>query len=97
MNIRQPELPPLEQICQPLMINPQQMQNRRLQIMYVHPALGYVEPIIVRSPVRKSTLHPAPRHPQRKHPAMMIPAIRIRLRRPLRIRRPAKLFRAGQS
>ena len=46
-HIGQPELPSLEQVSQFLVVNPHQMQNRRLQVVNMHTALGHIEPIVV--------------------------------------------------
>ena len=46
-HIRQPEIAPLELIRQPLVIDPQAMQNRRLQIVHMHRIFGDVVAVIV--------------------------------------------------
>lgn len=64
VDIRQPELPALELERQPFMIDPEKMQDRRLQVVNVNAALGHVEAEVVGAAMRMARLHAATRHPQ---------------------------------
>src|SRR4051812_3697576 len=85
-HIRQPELPALEQIRELLVIDPHQMQNRRLQVVDMHSALGYVKSVVVGLAMRITAFDAAAGHPQREHPPMMVAAVTVGFERTLRIR-----------
>ena len=76
------------------MIDPEQMQDRGLQVVDVHSAFGDVEAEVVGLSVDIAALHAAAGHPQREHATVMVAAIVVGLRRALartacgRIRRP---------
>src|SRR5438876_5309106 len=75
MHIRQPEIPPLEPIRQPRMVDPQAVQNRRVEIMHVHRVLHDVVAVIIRLAVADPRLDSAAGHPERKASPMMIAAM----------------------
>ena len=77
VNIRQPEVSPLEPKCQLLVIESEEVQHGGVQIMHVDPAVGRSEAQFVGSPVNVSSSQPATRHPHRKGIDMMIAARRF--------------------
>src|SRR6187401_3507073 len=72
MHIRQPVLPALETIGEPLVVDAELMQDRRLQIVDVNGVLDDVEAEVVRRTERDARLHAAARHPQREGLAVVI-------------------------
>src|SRR5262249_48096587 len=75
VDIRQPEMPALELERQPRMIDPQTMQNRRVQIMDMDRVLRDVVAEIVRGAVRDSGLDTATGHPDRETTWMVVPPV----------------------
>ena len=47
MHVGQAEMPPLEFVRQPFVVDAQEMQNRRLKIVGVHRFFGHVEGKVV--------------------------------------------------
>src|SRR5689334_10469692 len=74
MHVSEPELASLEAEGQPLVIDPEQMQDRRLEIVHVHRILHDIEREVVGLAVAESGLHPAARHPEGEGVGMMIAA-----------------------
>src|SRR5688500_8587420 len=72
MHVGQPVVPTLKLVREPLVIDPELVQNRRLQIMHVYAVLRRVEPEVVGGAVSESRLHASSRHPQRERIRMMI-------------------------
>src|SRR3954467_15657348 len=62
-HIRQPKIPPRMPERQPLMIKPQQMQNRRMKIMHMHLILNHPPPILITLPINDPAPHSSSRHP----------------------------------
>ena len=52
MDISQSEVTSLVSVSQPFVVDAQQMQNRRLEIVNVDPVLGNVDAVVVRLPPR---------------------------------------------
>src|ERR1019366_8862145 len=67
------------------------MQDRRLQVMDVDAAFGYVKPIVVRTAVDIAGLDPAAAHPQREDPAVVIAPVTVGFNGALAVRRAAEL------
>ena len=56
------------------MVEPEEMQDRRVEIVDMHPVLDSLEPEIVGLPILKSTFHPASGHPHGEAMVIMVPS-----------------------
>ena len=57
------------------MIQPQQMQNRRVQVMHVHLVFGGVVTVVVGRSVGVTALHAAAGHPHRKAVRIVVASV----------------------
>ena len=73
------------------MVHPQQVQQRRLQIVHMHRIFHNVVAILIRLAVRDPRLHAPTRHPHRKTTRMMVPPVVVFLQLPLTVHRPPEL------
>lgn len=72
MHIRQSEMPPLEFERQFGVVDPKQMQHRRLKVVDVYRVFRHIHRQFVRFAIGEAWLHAATRHPQREGVRMMI-------------------------
>ena len=84
MHVGQPEIAARIPIPQSLVIEPQQIQHRGVQIVEVYLVLHRLVPVIVRRAVLQTRLHSAARQPVSERLRIIIAAVR-----PLRRRRPS--------
>ena len=63
VDVRQPEIPPLEFVRQLFVIDPQLIEHRCVQVMYVNDVFHRVIPQIIAFAVRDAALDPAAGHP----------------------------------
>src|SRR5207237_440570 len=70
-HVRQAKIPPPMPERQPLVIEPQQVQNRRVEVVDVHLILDDRPAAVVRLAIRPPTLHARPRQPRRICMGMM--------------------------
>ena len=63
VHIGQPEVPSLILVCQSLVINPQLIQDRCLQVMHMNTLIGHVVTEWICFAVAHPTLNPAAGHP----------------------------------
>ena len=75
MHIGQSVVAALELEGQTMMVDPQAMQNRRIQIMHMDGIASDVVTVVVRLTVRHSTANSPTRHPDRETAWMVIAAI----------------------
>ena len=78
MNIGQPKIAALILVGQLFVINSQQMQNRRVQVMHMDWIANNVVIVVVGFSERQSTLHASPCHEYRKTTRMMIAPVVFR-------------------
>ena len=75
MDVGQPIIASLEPISQPLVVNPQQMQQRGIQIVHMDRIAGNIESQFIGFAVDVSCLDATPGQPYRIGPIVMIPAV----------------------
>lgn len=75
MHVRQPEIPARIPISKPFMIEPEQMQQRRMKIVNMHPVLLGPKPEIIGRPMHVPRLHSPARQPHRKPIRVVIPPV----------------------
>ena len=80
MDVRKPEIPTSIPERQAFVVDPQQMQKRRMQIMHMHLVLLRVKPKVVRGTPSQTGLDPRPTHPPSKRMRIVIPTV-VPLRR----------------
>ena len=90
MHIGQAEVPALVLMSQPLVVDAQQMQNRRVEVVNVDGIPDDVVAVRVCLAVRYSALDATAGHPQRKAPRVMITAKAV-AQLALAVVRPAEL------
>src|SRR5438128_363739 len=86
-DVSQPEIAPLRAINKLLMIDPQTVQHRRVEIVHVQAVLQQVIGKIIRLSQHHAALDPAAGHPDREAARMMIAAETVGGDRALRISR----------
>lgn len=85
-DIRQSKIAAGKSICQTFVIQTEQMQNCRMQIVNMDSILDGVPPVLIRSPIGNSRFHSATGHPHRESKRMVVTAVG----RSLASRRPAR-------
>src|SRR5262249_55273911 len=75
MHVRQPILPALELERQLQMVDAEQMQDRRLQVVYVDAVLRHVVTKIIGFAVRQPRLHSTAGQPEREAARVMVAAV----------------------
>jgi hypothetical protein len=85
-NIGQAKWSPMMRIRQPLMVDPKQMQHRRMQVMDMNSILNSVIPKVICHSMSDPPLYATTSHPHRKPMVIMLATIPI-----LRMRGPTKL------
>ena len=77
-DVGQPKIPALKRICQPLVIETEQMENRRVKIIDVNRILGDVPTDFIGLPNGLTTLDSAPGRPNAKGERVMVaPSVRL--------------------
>ena len=79
IHVGQAEVPTTKPVRQPGVIQPQQMQDRRMQVVDVHFFLGREITVVVGGPVDVASLHPSPGHPHRETAGVVVAAVVFRL------------------
>ena len=79
------------------MVNPQLMQDGRIQIMGLEFILHYIHTIIIGSTIAHSTPDPSTRQPNRKTVTMVVSTIVLLRKIPLGINSSAKLARPNNQ
>src|SRR5690242_9254721 len=90
-DVRQSIVSALELVGEPCMVEPQQMEHRRLQVVYVHRVFGDVVAEIVRRPVDHARLNAGAGEPNRETARMMVAAVIRRGEGSLRVNRAPEL------
>ena len=72
MHIRQAEIPAAVPIRQLGMVESHEMQNRRVQVMHIHPILNGMYADIISGSVSQPPFDPTPGHPDRKSGVVVI-------------------------
>ena len=72
MHIGQPELAARVEMGQPLVVDAELMQDRRLQVMHVDRLIDDMEPKVIGRSIAEAPLHPAAGQPHRVRLRMMI-------------------------
>ena len=72
VHISQAKLAPLMRKCEPLVVESQAMQNRRLQVVHMHRIFRDVKTEIIRRAIDHARFNSAARHPNRERLRMMI-------------------------
>ena len=75
MDIRQSEIATLRSICQPLMVEAQQMKDRRVQVVYVHLVLYNIKPKIIGRAQSHAAFYAPARKPHGKRAVMVIASL----------------------
>ena len=75
MHIGEAEIPALELVDQTLMVDAEQMQHCRVQVMNAYAVFCNVDAVVVGATVVDSTLSSTPCHPQAKATRVMVPAV----------------------
>jgi len=91
MHVRQPVVSALELERQPLVVDAQQVEQRRLQIMNVNPVRGNVVAELVGRTVAHARLHPAAGEPNREAARMVVATVIVGRQSTLAINRPPEL------
>ena len=91
MNIRETEIPSLELVRHTFVIDPQQVEDRGMQIMDMNPVLRHVHAVIVRFTVGHTTANPAASQPHAQATGMVVASIVTGTQGPLGIDRTTKL------
>jgi len=78
MHIREPELAALIFEREPLVIQSEQVQHRRVEVMHMHRIGGDIEAKLIGAPVTRAAFHAAAREPHGERVLVMI-ASRLRL------------------
>src|SRR5262245_21342546 len=74
VNIREPEVAPLEAVGEPLVVDAEEVQKGRLEVVDVDRVFGHAHPQFVRFAITDAGLHPAASHPEREGVGMMVAA-----------------------
>src|SRR5690242_12904305 len=77
MHVRQPEIPPLEEVSQLRMIQPEQSKYRRVNIVNVQRVLNGLKPEVIRSSDDLAAPDTASGHPHREPVGIVVAASAI--------------------
>ena len=75
MHVGQTEVTPLELECQLVVVDPQAMQDRGVQVMHMDGVFGDVVAVVVGLAMRHTAADSAPGHPHRETAGVMIASI----------------------
>ena len=90
MDVREAELTALEPVGEPLMIDPQLMQQRGMQIVDVDRVLHYIETELVRLAMAGAGLDAATRHPEGETAPVVVTAVFLTVGAALGVTGPAE-------
>src|SRR5688572_16427663 len=76
-HIRQAKLTPLKEVRQFLVVDAQQVQDGRLQVMDMNATLYDVEAVVIRTAIDMTALHATSCHPQGEDSAVVIATVAV--------------------
>ena len=81
MNVSQAEITSRIAICETLMVQSEEVEDRRVEVMEMYLVHDRVVAVVIRSPIRKTRLYAAACHPHRECFGIVVPSIRALRRR----------------